>query len=87
MNIAVRPDAPRWCPASEGNGFRLTGQEDFVVDGAFVRPFGWSGKTDMVLTCYDIPADRCGIYRACAKHDRRTRLARIDLRQCRSDGR
>jgi alkylation response protein AidB-like acyl-CoA dehydrogenase len=49
-----------------GNGFALTGQKTFVVDGANadrILVLARSGDADSALTLFDIPADRAGITR------------------------
>lgn len=47
-----------------GNGFRLSGEKRFVVDGGFSDRLLVLARTDNGLTLFDIPADRAGIDRA-----------------------
>ncbi|MCA0873353.1 acyl-CoA/acyl-ACP dehydrogenase [Seohaeicola saemankumensis] len=46
-----------------GNGFRLTGEKRFVVDGGLADRLLVLAKTDAGLTLFDIPADRAGVER------------------------
>ena len=46
-----------------GNGFELTGDKTFVVDGSNADRLLVLAKTDDGLTLFDIPADRAGITR------------------------
>ena len=47
----------------QGNGFRLSGKKQFVVDGGLADRLLVLARTDEGLTLFDIPADRAGIDR------------------------
>jgi len=47
-----------------GNGFRLTGEKRFVVDGGLADRLLVLARTDTGLTLFDIPTDRAGIARS-----------------------
>ncbi len=57
------PDATQMQATREGNGFRLSGQKSFVVDGGLADRLLVLTRTDDGLTLFDIPADRDGITR------------------------
>ncbi|KEJ88123.1 acyl-CoA dehydrogenase family protein [Sulfitobacter donghicola] len=57
------PEATTMEARADGNGFRLTGQKTFVVDGAMADRLLVLAKTADGLTLFDIPADRAGITR------------------------
>ncbi|MDX2485163.1 MAG: acyl-CoA dehydrogenase family protein, partial [Pseudodonghicola sp.] len=47
----------------DGNGFRLSGEKRFVVDGGFADHLLVLARTEAGLTLFDLPADRAGITR------------------------
>ena len=57
------PEAIEMKAEKDGNGFRLTGEKRFVVDGGFADRLLVLAKTDGGLTLFDIPADRAGLSR------------------------
>jgi len=61
------PEATELRAERVGNGFRLTGEKRFVVDGGFADRLLVLARTDNGLTLFDIPADRAGIDRASQK--------------------
>ncbi|MEM7520107.1 MAG: acyl-CoA dehydrogenase, partial [Pseudomonadota bacterium] len=70
--IKFDPDSAQLEAKADGNGFRLNGQKQFVVDGALADRLLVLAKTDAGLTLFDMPADRDGI--------ERTTTAMIDAR-------
>ena len=60
------PDRAQMQAVRQGNGFRLTGQKAFVVDGAGADRLLVLAHTGEGLTLFDLPADRAGINRAAA---------------------
>lgn len=61
--IKFDPDAVQMTARAEGNGFRLDGVKQFVVDGAQADRLLVLARTDGGLTLFDLPADRAGITR------------------------
>ena len=61
--IKFNPDATALEATADGNGFRLNGQKQFVVDGALADRLLVLAKTANGLTLFDIPSDRDGITR------------------------
>jgi len=61
--IKFDPDATAMQARAEGNGFRLTGKKQFVVDGGLADRLLVLARTEAGLTLFDIPADRDGITR------------------------
>jgi alkylation response protein AidB-like acyl-CoA dehydrogenase len=57
------PAATALVARPDGNGFRLSGDKTFVVDGAFADRFLVLARTGEGLTLFDLPADRAGITR------------------------
>lgn len=57
------PEATAMEARREGNGFRLTGDKTFVVDGGFADRLLVLARTGEGLTLFDLPADRDGITR------------------------
>lgn len=57
------PDATTMQARADGNGFRLSGNKTFVVDGALADRLLVLARTDEGLTLFDIPADRAGVTR------------------------
>ncbi|WP_206338596.1 acyl-CoA dehydrogenase family protein [Antarcticimicrobium sediminis] len=57
------PEASALRAERDGNGFRLSGEKRFVVDGGFANHLLVLARTDAGLTLFDIPADRAGIAR------------------------
>jgi len=62
--IKFDPDATRMEARSDGNGFRLSGKKQFVVDGGLADRLLVLARTSDGLTLFDIPSDRAGISRA-----------------------
>jgi alkylation response protein AidB-like acyl-CoA dehydrogenase len=58
------PDAVQMRATAEGNGFRLSGKKQFVVDGGFADRLLVLARTENGLSLFDIPADRDGVTRA-----------------------
>ena len=61
--IKFDPDATALAATPDGNGFRLNGKKQFVVDGAMADRLLVLAKTDNGLTLFDIAADRAGVTR------------------------
>jgi alkylation response protein AidB-like acyl-CoA dehydrogenase len=61
--IKFDPEAAQLQATAEGNGFRLNGKKQFVVDGALADRLLVLAKTEDGLTLFDIPADRDGVQR------------------------
>ena len=57
------PEATELKAEKVGNGFRLSGEKRFVVDGGLADRLLVLAKTDSGLTLFDIPADRTGVER------------------------
>jgi acyl-CoA dehydrogenase len=57
------PEATAMQAKKVGNGFRLTGDKTFVVDGALADRLLVLARTDDGMTLFDIPADRAGVTR------------------------
>jgi acyl-CoA dehydrogenase len=58
------PQATVMTAERHGNGFRLSGEKRFVVDGGLADRVLVLARTDAGLTLFDLPADRDGIDRA-----------------------
>ena len=61
--IKFDPEACQMEARADGNGFRLNGRKQFVVDGAQADRLLVLARTANGLTLFDIPADREGIDR------------------------
>ncbi|MEM6938727.1 MAG: acyl-CoA dehydrogenase family protein [Pseudomonadota bacterium] len=61
--IKFDPDATTLEARAEGNGFKLSGKKQFVVDGALADRLLVLARTAEGLTLFDIPADRAGVTR------------------------
>lgn len=61
--IKFDPENVQMTARADGNGFRLSGKKQFVVDGAIADRLLVLAKTDNGLTLFDIPADRAGVTR------------------------
>ncbi len=61
--IKFDPDAVQMAARADGNGFRLSGKKQFVVDGAMADRLLVLARTAEGLTLFDIPSDRAGITR------------------------
>ncbi|MDF1728454.1 MAG: acyl-CoA/acyl-ACP dehydrogenase [Sulfitobacter sp.] len=61
--VKFNPDGTALEARADGNGFRLTGKKQFVVDGALADRLLVLARTADGLTLFDIPADREGIIR------------------------
>lgn len=57
------PDAIELTAEKDGNGFRLNGRKQFVVDGAQADRLLVPARTEVGVTLFDIPADRPGVTR------------------------
>lgn len=64
--IKFDPEATQMQARSDGNGFRLNGKKQFVVDGAGADRLLVLARTAQGLTLFDLPADRAGIAREAA---------------------
>jgi len=58
------PEAIELVAEKDGNGFRLSGQKRFVVDGGFADRLLVLAKTEGGVTLFDIPADAAGVTRS-----------------------
>lgn len=61
--IKFDPDGVQMEAAADGNGFRLSGKKQFVVDGALADRLLVLARTADGLTLFDIPSDRDGVTR------------------------
>jgi alkylation response protein AidB-like acyl-CoA dehydrogenase len=61
--IKFDPDGTALEARADGNGFRLSGKKQFVVDGANADRLLVLAKTADGLTLFDIPSDRAGVTR------------------------
>ena len=61
--IKFDPDATQMEARPDGNGFRLSGKKQFVVDGGLADRLLVLARTNDGLTLFDIPSDRAGIER------------------------
>ena len=61
--IKFDPENTDMAAAPDGNGFRLNGKKQFVVDGAMADRLLVLAKTEGGLTLFDIAADHAGINR------------------------
>ncbi len=61
--IKFDPEATQMEARADGNGFRLNGRKQFVVDGALADRLLVLARTQDGLTLFDLPADRAGITR------------------------
>tara|TARA_R110002094_G_scaffold41886_3_gene54132 strand:- start:1427 stop:2542 length:1116 start_codon:yes stop_codon:yes gene_type:complete len=59
--IKFNPEGTQLEAAADGNGFRLNGKKQFVVDGALADRLLVLARTENGLTLFDIPADRDGV--------------------------
>ncbi|MBU2980437.1 acyl-CoA/acyl-ACP dehydrogenase [Lentibacter algarum] len=62
-SVKFDPDAVQMQAKRDGNGFRLSGKKQFVVDGSLADRVLVLARTDNGLTLFDIPADRAGVSR------------------------
>ena len=62
-SIKFDPDGVQMEARADGNGFRLSGKKQFVVDGALADRLLVLARTADGLTLFDIPSDREGITR------------------------
>jgi len=61
--IKFNPESAQMDARGDGNGFRLNGKKQFVVDGAMADRLLVLARTSDGLTLFDIPVDRAGIDR------------------------
>jgi alkylation response protein AidB-like acyl-CoA dehydrogenase len=61
--VKFDPEGAQLEAKAEGNGFRLSGKKQFVVDGALADRLLVLARTENGLTLFDIPADREGVQR------------------------
>ncbi len=61
--IKFDPEGTALEASADGNGFKLNGKKQFVVDGALADRLLVLAKTAEGLTLFDIPADRSGVER------------------------
>lgn len=61
--IKFDPERTALEASADGNGFKLNGKKQFVVDGALADRLLVLAKTADGLTLFDIPSDRAGIER------------------------
>jgi len=59
--IKFDPEGVQMEAKADGNGFRLNGKKQFVVDGAGADRLLVLARTAVGLTLFDIPADRAGV--------------------------
>lgn len=61
--IKFDPDGTAMAATADGNGFKLNGKKQFVVDGAMADRLLVLARTDDGLTLFDIAADAAGVTR------------------------
>jgi len=61
--IKFDPEGTEMEARADGNGFRLNGKKQFVVDGALADRLLVLASTENGLTLFDIPSDRAGVER------------------------
>lgn len=69
-----------------GNGFRLNGKKQFVVDGSNADRLLVLARTDQGMTLFDIPADRDGIERVASNMIDARDAARINFDDVKATG-
>ncbi|MCE8009084.1 MAG: acyl-CoA dehydrogenase [Aestuariivita sp.] len=84
--IKFDPEATEMEAVADGNGFRLTGQKRFVVDGALADRLLVLARTANGLTLFDIPADRGGIARQATQMIDARDAARISFADVQATG-
>jgi len=84
--IKHNPDAVAMEARADGNGFRLTGNKTFVVDGAMADRLLLLARTAEGLTLFDIPADRAGISRTKSNMIDARDAAKIDFADVEATG-
>ena len=84
--IKHNPDAVAMEARADGNGFRLTGNKTFVVDGAMADRLLLLARTAEGLTLFDIPADRAGITRTKSNMIDARDAAKIDFADVEATG-
>lgn len=84
--IKFDPDSAQLEAKADGNGFRLNGQKQFVVDGALADRLLVLAKTEAGLTLFDMPADRDGIERTSTAMIDARDAARVDFEDVAATG-
>ncbi|MEP5731222.1 MAG: acyl-CoA dehydrogenase family protein [Sulfitobacter sp.] len=84
--IKFDPDGTTLQAQADGNGFRLNGKKQFVVDGALTDRLLVLAKTEAGLTLFDIPADRAGIDRTASNMIDSRDTARIEFTDVEATG-
>ncbi|MEW9920396.1 acyl-CoA dehydrogenase family protein [Marimonas sp. MJW-29] len=84
--IKFDPEATQMEAKAEGNGFRLNGSKQFVVDGALADRLLVLARTENGLTLFDIPADRDGISREKSNMIDARDSARIEFKDVEATG-
>lgn len=84
--IKFDPEATQMQATAEGNGFRLNGKKQFVVDGALADRLLVLAKTADGLTLFDIPADRDGVQREASNMIDARDAARITFEEVEATG-
>ena len=84
--IKFNPDATAMEATAEGNGFRLNGNKQFVVDGALADRLLVLARTEQGLTLFDIAADAEGVTREVSAMIDARDAARITFRNVEATG-
>ena len=84
--IKFDPETTALEAVAEGNGFRLNGSKQFVVDGGNADRLLVLAKTGDGLTLFDIPAERDGIERTAGNMIDARDAARIELSDVEATG-
>ncbi|MCX7561675.1 acyl-CoA/acyl-ACP dehydrogenase [Sulfitobacter sp. F26204] len=84
--VKFDPDATAMEARADGNGFRLNGKKQFVVDGALADRLLVLARTENGLTVFDIPAERAGIERVASNMIDARDAARITFQNVEATG-
>lgn len=84
--IKFDPDGAQMEAKADGNGFRLSGKKQFVVDGAMADRLLVLARTEDGLTLFDIPSDRVGINREASNMIDARDAARINFEDVEATG-
>ncbi|MGC1502664.1 MAG: acyl-CoA dehydrogenase family protein [Sulfitobacter sp.] len=84
--IKFDPEACQMEARADGNGFRLNGKKQFVVDGALADRLLVLARTENGLTLFDIPADRAGVQRTASNMIDARDAARITFENVEATG-
>lgn len=84
--IKFDPESTALEAKADGNGFRLKGKKQFVVDGALADRLLVLARTAEGLTLFDIPADRDGVARTASNMIDARDAARIEFSDVEATG-